>query len=125
MLRRLHDAFMLGHEVIATILTWRSSQRWVGACRFRGPAGARLLSRRGSLVVRKLAGLLGGEKVFSALAASLEHETDLQFAASMVQALNLILLTAPEVRASSATNTSCTQEGQSQLHVLCPWLRLA
>ena len=48
-------------------------------------------------MVRKLAGLLGGEKVFSALAASLDHESDLQFAASMVQALNLILLTAPEV----------------------------
>lgn len=65
--------------------------------RFRGPAGGRLLARRGSLVVRKLAGLLGGEKVFCALSASLEKEPDLQFAASMVQALNLILLTAPEV----------------------------
>jgi len=66
--------------------------------RFRGQAGSRLLARRGSLVVRKLAEFLGGEKVFSALSASLEKETDLQFAASMVQALNLILLTAPEVR---------------------------
>ena len=41
--------------------------------------------------------MLGGERVFCALSASLEYEQDLQFAASMVQALNLILLTAPEV----------------------------
>ena len=68
--------------------------------RFRGAAGGRLLSRRGSLVVRSLAELLGGKKVFCALSASLEHEDDLQFAASVVQALNLILLTAPEVQHS-------------------------
>ena len=47
--------------------------------------------------MRSLADLLGGERVFCALSASLEHEQDLHFAASMVQALNLILLTAPEV----------------------------
>lgn len=48
-------------------------------------------------MVRSLADLLGGERVFCALSASLEDESDLHFAASVVQALNLILLTAPEV----------------------------
>ena len=60
-------------------------------------------------MVRKLAGLLEGEKVFCALSASLEKETDLQFAASMVQALNLILLTAPEVRCQAAASIVARQ----------------
>ena len=63
--------------------------------RFRGPSGARLLQRRGSLVVRRLATRLG---VLSMLSSILEEERDLPFAAALVQALNLILLTAPEVR---------------------------
>ncbi|KAK9810224.1 hypothetical protein WJX72_006988 [[Myrmecia] bisecta] len=66
--------------------------------RFRGPAGARLLQRRGSLIVRRLAALLGGQQVFRALAGILEAEADIKFASAMVQALNLILLTAPEVK---------------------------
>ena len=68
--------------------------RW---CRFRGTSGAKLLAKRGSLVVRTLAEFLGGEKVLSALSANLEEEANVQFAANVVQALNLILLTAPEV----------------------------
>ena len=66
--------------------------------RFRGPGGARLLQRRGGLVVRKLAARLGGRAVLSMLSSILEDERDLPFAAALVQALNLILLTAPEVR---------------------------
>ncbi len=66
-------------------------------CRFRGPVGSRLLQRRGSLVLRKLAALLGGQRVMCALASALEREHDLKFASAVVQALNLILLTAPEV----------------------------
>ena len=66
-------------------------------CRFRGPGGARLLQRRGGLVVRKLAARLGGRAVLSMLSSILEDEQDLPFAAALVQALNLILLTAPEV----------------------------
>lgn len=69
----------------------------VGACRFRGPGGARLLQRRGGLVVRKLAARLGGRAVLSMLSSILEDEQDLPFAAALVQALNLILLTASEV----------------------------
>ena len=65
--------------------------------RFRGRAGALLLQRRGSLIVRRLARLLGPRQVLIALAAALEEERDLRFACALVQALNLIVLTAPEV----------------------------
>ena len=67
------------------------------ATRFRGRVGAGLLQRRGSLIVRRLSRLLGPRQVLCALAAALEDEPDLRFAAALVQALNLILLTAPEV----------------------------
>jgi hypothetical protein len=50
-------------------------------------------------------------QVFSALSASLEKEADLQFAASMVQALNLILLTAPEVGPHSCVCKSGERSG--------------
>lgn len=63
---------------------------------FQGPAGSRLLAHRGASVVRGLAARLGAQRVFSALAAALEREQDLRFAATLVQALNLLLLTAPE-----------------------------
>lgn len=72
-----------------------------GARRFRGRTGAGLLQRRGSLIVRRLARLLGPRQVLCALAAALEEEADLRFACALVQALNLILLTAPEVGCSS------------------------
>ncbi|KAK9805928.1 hypothetical protein WJX73_005859 [Symbiochloris irregularis] len=65
--------------------------------RFRGRSGAGLLQRRGSLIVRRLARLLGPRQVLCALAAALEGEQDLRFACALVQALNLILLTAPEL----------------------------
>lgn len=86
--------------------------------RFRGPAGARLLARRGSLAIRKFAGLLGGENVFKALAANLESEQDLAFASSMVQALNLILLTAPEVQPSEESSSGTLQPESG---TLCDW----
>lgn len=69
--------------------------------RFRGPLGGRLLQRRGSLILRKLSLLLGPQKVFCALADILDQERDLRFASAMVQALNVILLTAPEVTAAT------------------------
>ncbi len=49
-------------------------------------------------MVRKLVTRLGGRAVLSMLSSILEDERDLPFAAALVQALNLILLTAPEVR---------------------------
>ena len=65
--------------------------------RFRGEAGALLLQRGGALVIRRLCGHLGAEKVFTELALILHQEEDLGFASTLVQALNLILLTSPEV----------------------------
>ena len=44
-----------------------------------------------------MAALLGAREVMCALAAALAQEGDLPFACALVQALNLILLTAPEV----------------------------
>lgn len=55
-----------------------------------------LLESRGSLVIRRLCVLLGAERVFRELAAILAEMKDLQFTGIMVQALNLILLTATE-----------------------------
>lgn len=48
--------------------------------------------------MRRLCAALGPAKVYTELAAILGAEQDLEFAADMVQALNLILLTKPEVR---------------------------
>ena len=48
--------------------------------------------------MRRLAARLGGRAVFGGLSAILEAERDLPFAAALVQALNLILLTSPEAR---------------------------
>lgn len=55
-----------------------------------------LLEARGSLVVRRLCHLLGAERVFRMFAQVLDREENLRFAGVMVQALNLILLTAAE-----------------------------
>ena len=48
-------------------------------------------------MIRQLVARLGGRPVLAMLGSILEQETDLPFAAALVQALNLILLTAPEV----------------------------
>ncbi|CAN6295950.1 unnamed protein product [Urochloa humidicola] len=56
-----------------------------------------LLEKRGALIVRRLCGLLGAEKVYREFSTILESEIDLDFASVMVQALNLILLTSTEL----------------------------
>eukprot|EP00252_Welwitschia_mirabilis_P027211 TRINITY_DN9274_c0_g1_i2.p1 TRINITY_DN9274_c0_g1~~TRINITY_DN9274_c0_g1_i2.p1 ORF type:complete len:525 (-),score=101.69 TRINITY_DN9274_c0_g1_i2:536-2110(-) len=56
-----------------------------------------LLEKRGTLIIRKLCVLLDAERVYRELSTILEGEADLEFAAVMVQALNLILLTSPEL----------------------------
>jgi len=56
-----------------------------------------LLEHRGSLIVRHLSLFLNAEKIYRALAKTLETEEDLEFASLMVLTLNLILLTAPEL----------------------------
>lgn len=66
--------------------------------RFRGESGLLLLQKGGSLVIRRLCSHMGPEKVYREFASILESEPDLVFASTMVQALNLILLTGSEVR---------------------------
>jgi vacuole morphology and inheritance protein 14 len=65
--------------------------------RFQGDVGPALLQKRGTLIIRGLCGLLGGTKVLTELASILEDETNSAFAASITQALNILLLTAPEL----------------------------
>ncbi|ONK61345.1 uncharacterized protein A4U43_C08F28900 [Asparagus officinalis] len=56
-----------------------------------------LLEKRGALIVRRLCVLLDAERVYREFSMILEGEDDLGFASIMVQALNLILLTSPEL----------------------------
>lgn len=58
----------------------------------------RLLETRGNLIIRQLCLSLNPERIYSTLADILEkEEDDLEFASLMVQYLNNILLTAPEL----------------------------
>lgn len=57
-----------------------------------------LLEKRGTLIVRTLCVLLDAQRIYKEFATILEGEADLEFATTMVQALNLILLTASELR---------------------------
>jgi vacuole morphology and inheritance protein 14 len=72
--------------------------------RFRGDEGLALLQRGGPLVIRRLCAAMGAARVFGELASLLDEEQskqgggDLPFASAMVQALNLVLLTASETR---------------------------
>lgn len=56
-----------------------------------------LLEKRGTLILRSLCVLLNAERIYRELATILEGEADLEFATIIIQALNLILLTAPEL----------------------------
>jgi vacuole morphology and inheritance protein 14 len=56
-----------------------------------------LLETRGALVIRKLCSLLDSASIYLAMAKILGNKVDLEFIALMVQTLNLILLTAPEL----------------------------
>ncbi|KVH97699.1 Armadillo-like helical, partial [Cynara cardunculus var. scolymus] len=56
-----------------------------------------LLERRGALIIRRLCVLLNAERVYRELSKILEGEADLDFASTLVQALNLILLTSSEL----------------------------
>ncbi|KAL4449453.1 hypothetical protein ABPG77_007097 [Micractinium sp. CCAP 211/92] len=65
---------------------------------FRGSGGARLLQRRGGLVIQQMSQRLGGLRVYRELSRLLQEEEDTAFAASVVQALNLILLTSSQLQ---------------------------
>ncbi|EFN60046.1 hypothetical protein CHLNCDRAFT_133275 [Chlorella variabilis] len=76
---------------------------------FRGGSGARLLQRRGGLIIQQLSQRLGGLRVYKELSRLLQassrcrrwlpEEEDVGFAGAMVQALNLILLTSSQLQA--------------------------
>ncbi|EJD01507.1 ARM repeat-containing protein [Fomitiporia mediterranea MF3/22] len=57
----------------------------------------RLLDHRGSLIIRQLCLNLNTERIYRTLAEILEKEEDLEFASIMVQKLNVILITSPEL----------------------------
>ena len=57
----------------------------------------RLLEARGSLIVRELCLHLHPERIYRTFAEILEKEEDKEFAGTMVQNLNLILVTASEL----------------------------
>uniref|UniRef100_A0A1D1ZXQ0 Vacuolar protein 14 C-terminal Fig4-binding domain-containing protein n=2 Tax=Auxenochlorella protothecoides TaxID=3075 RepID=A0A1D1ZXQ0_AUXPR len=64
---------------------------------FRGPAGAKLLQRRGVLIVQTLAERLGGLQVLLKLSSLAAEDPDPAFGAALVQALNLLLLVNPSL----------------------------
>lgn len=68
-----------------------------------------LLETRGTLVIRKLCALLDCRSIYLAVAAILDDHgsANLEFASIMVQTLNLILLTAPELAPLRKTLKEC------------------
>jgi len=56
-----------------------------------------LLEKRGSLIIRQLSLFISPEKIYVSFARILETEEDPEFATLMIQTLNLILLTSPEL----------------------------
>lgn len=67
-----------------------------------------LLETRGALIIRKLCALLDCRDIFLSLASTLINTNDdLDFASTMVQTLNLILLTAPELLPLRSALTGC------------------
>lgn len=79
----------------------------------------RLLNKRGSLIVRQLCLLLDGEAIYRALAATLRAR-DPSFVSMIVQTLNLILLTSPELYSFRNTlrNSLVTDDGCALLKAL-------
>jgi len=57
----------------------------------------RLLETRGSLIIRQLCVNLNTERIYRTFAEILEKEEDLEFASVIVQKLNIILITSPEL----------------------------
>ncbi|KAG7097322.1 hypothetical protein E1B28_004681 [Marasmius oreades] len=57
----------------------------------------RLLENRGSFIIRQLCLNLNTERIYRTFAEILEKEDDLEFASVIVQKLNMILITSPEL----------------------------
>lgn len=76
------DAYF--HAFMANLLSLFSTDR-------------RLLETRGSLIIRQLCISLHTERIYRTMAEILEKDEDLEFASIMVQNLNIILITSPEL----------------------------
>jgi vacuole morphology and inheritance protein 14 len=74
-----------------------------------------LLESRGALVVRKLCSLLDSRSIYMSIAAILNDKPDLEFVSLMVQTLNLILLTAPELSPLRRGLKDCFREDADPL----------
>ncbi|ETV90794.1 hypothetical protein, variant [Aphanomyces invadans] len=68
---------------------------------------ARLLEKRGSLIVRKLCALLDAKSIYMVFATVLSSHEDLDYVSLMVHTLNLILLTANELEHLRAVLRRC------------------
>jgi vacuole morphology and inheritance protein 14 len=69
-----------------------------------------LLETRGALIIRKLCALLDSCSIYMSLANILNGKADLEFSSIMVQTLNLILLTAPELSPLRKTLKECMHQ---------------
>lgn len=89
---------------------------------FRGASGAVLLQRRGIMILERLCMDLGAVPMLRTIAGALVAEEDAEFSRMMAQALNLLLLTSPELHeartliASALTNS----DGAAFLTALYP-----
>ena len=86
-----------------------------------------LLESRGALIIRKLCSLLDSSSIYMTMAKILGDKADLDFVSLMVQTLNLILLTAPELQslrhslkgttnANTNTNTNAITKANTKAH---------
>ncbi|KAF8213897.1 ARM repeat-containing protein [Mycena galopus ATCC 62051] len=75
----------------------------------------RLLETRGSLIIRQLCLNLNTERIYRTFAEILEKEDDLEFASVIVQKLNIILITSPELAdfRKRLKNLETRQDGQA------------
>ena len=73
-----------------------------------------LLEARGALIIRKLCNLLNSQKIFMSLASIMTTTTDPDFSSTMVQTLNLILLTAPELNVLRTTLETSIRGGPEE-----------
>ncbi|KAF9586285.1 hypothetical protein BGW38_007416 [Lunasporangiospora selenospora] len=79
----------------------------------------RLLENRGSVIIRQLCVSLNSERIYRTLAEILEKDEDLEFANTMVQNLNIILITAPELAdLRKRLKTVDSRDGQALFSVL-------
>jgi vacuole morphology and inheritance protein 14 len=76
-----------------------------------------LLEIRGALVIRKLCVLLDSRSIYLSLAEILNNFYRLEFVSHMVQILNLILLTAPELAMLRRSLRNCFNDGGGEVRV--------